>query len=253
MSDYLAAGGRPDTALNLFCFHHAGSGALSFARWPTRFPDGVSVLPVRLPGRETRIREPRITDARRLIGELDRELGPLLEAPYAFYGHSLGALVAYRLAEHRQQRGAPGPELVALGACAAPHLPTPALEEPPTVSDERLLAVLSRYGTLPSYLYDRPRWLSSVLSLTRDDLALARDLRTGAGRPLSCPVVAFSGVDDTVATAAAVAEWRRYTTGSFEAREVAGGHYFVRDETLPRMLAGLLDRRPHTTAAGHGG
>lgn len=68
------------------------------------------MLPVRLPCRETRIRERPFTDAAALVRVLDRELAPLLaEGPYAFYGHSMGALAAYLLTAHRQPTGRPRP------------------------------------------------------------------------------------------------------------------------------------------------
>ncbi|WP_326691092.1 MULTISPECIES: thioesterase domain-containing protein [unclassified Streptomyces] len=244
--------GHPGAPLRLFCFHHAGAGALTFARWKREFTPDVHVLPVRLPGRETRLREPRITEGPLLLDELDTHLGPLLEEPYAFYGHSLGALVAYRFAQYRQRTGQRGPALVGLGACPPPHLPTP-LTEHRSLSDEGLLAALNRYGTLPSYLFERPRWLSTLLSTTRDDLHLAASLREGAGERLTCPVHAFAGTEDEVATASAVAEWRRYTSGPFALHTVPGGHFFVREAVLPELLAAELRHRtrPHPRPANN--
>ncbi|NUK49162.1 thioesterase [Streptomyces lunaelactis] len=243
MNQYLAVAPGiselPDPALRLFCFHHAGAGALAFARWRPRFPRDVQVLPVRLPGRETRLREPRITDSAQLLAELDANLGPLLNVPHAFYGHSLGALVAYRFALHRTRAGHRPPVLVGVGACAAPHLPTPLVEQA-DLPDDRLLAALARYGTLPPYLFERPKWLGILLSTMRDDLQLARSLREGSGGALSTPLHAFAGSEDMVATVPTVAAWSRYTSAAFDLRTVAGGHFFVRGADLPTLLAAQL-------------
>ncbi|MFI1395451.1 thioesterase II family protein [Streptomyces sp. NPDC020681] len=253
MNHYLAV--SPGTAeltqpaLRLFCFHHAGAGALTFARWRARFGADVQVLPVRLPGRETRLREPRIVDAGQLLGELDDHLGPLLDAPHAFYGHSLGALVAYRFALRRTRAGRRPPLLVGVGASAAPHLSTPLVEQA-DLPDDRLLAALARYGTLPPYLFERPKWLALLLSTMRDDLQLARSLREGAGDALASPLHAFVGSEDKVATESAVAAWSRYTSAGFELRTVPGGHFFVRDAELPTLLAAEL-RRLLVTATPH--
>ncbi|MEV6398567.1 thioesterase domain-containing protein [Streptomyces sp. NPDC051907] len=252
MNQYLAVSPEiqelPEPALRLFCFHHAGAGALAFARWRPRFPAEVQVLPVRLPGRETRLREPRITEADQLLAELDAHLGPLLDRPYAFYGHSLGALVAYRFALHRARGGARPPVLVGVGACAAPHLPTPLVEQSDQ-PDESLLAALARYGTLPPYLFERPKWLSILLSTLRDDLQLARSLREGSGERLPLPLYGFAGSEDLVATVPAVAAWRRYTSVAFDLRTVPGGHFFVRDAALPALLAAELRHlAPHPIA-----
>ncbi|MGP3987951.1 thioesterase II family protein [Streptomyces sp. 3N207] len=260
-------GEAPATGLRLFCFHHAGAGALTFARWRRGFDPGVCVLPVRLPGRETRLREPRITDGVRLLDELDAQLGPLLEEPYALYGHSLGALVAYRFAQRVRRAGRPAPVLVGLGACPPPHLPTP-LTEQRELPDAALLAALDRYGTLPSYLFERPRWLRTLLSTMRDDLRLAASLRAVGGRaargaagggavdggwdePLDCPVHAFAGTGDEAAPAAAVAEWRRWVSGPFALHTVPGGHFFVRDTALPELLAAQLRLRTGRERVSH--
>ncbi|MGI5351740.1 thioesterase II family protein [Streptomyces sp. CA-250714] len=270
MNAYLAAppGHRPTDAppgtgevsadgLRLFCFHHAGAGALTFARWRRGFDPGVCVLPVRLPGRETRLREPRITDGRRLLDELDAQLGPLLEQPYALYGHSLGALVAYRFAQRVRRAGRPTPALVGLGACPPPHLPTP-LTDQRELPDAALLAALDRYGTLPSYLFERPRWLRTLLSTMRDDLRLAASLRgvdgaadEGWNEPLDCPVHAFAGTADEAAPPAAVAEWRRWANGPFAVHTVPGGHFFVRDTALPELLAAQLRLRTGRERVSH--
>ncbi|WP_328393766.1 thioesterase domain-containing protein [Streptomyces sp. NBC_00390] len=245
MNQYLAVSPGipelPEPAFRLLCFHHAGAGALTFARWRPRFPSQIQVLPVRLPGRETRLREPRITDAAELLAELDTHLSPLLDVPHAFYGHSLGALVAHRFAQHRVRGGHRRPDLVGVGACAAPHLPTPLVEQP-DLSDDRLLAALAKYGTLPPYLFERPKWLGILLSTMRDDLRLARSLRAQDGDPLPVPLNAFAGTEDKVATAEAVGGWSRYTSARFSLRTVAGGHFFVRDAELPTLLAAELRR-----------
>ncbi|MBO8188127.1 thioesterase II family protein [Streptomyces spirodelae] len=253
-----APGGVPDgDGLRLFCFHHAGAGALTFARWRRGFEPGVCVLPVRLPGRETRLREPRITDARRLLDDLEAQLGPLLEQPYALYGHSLGALVAYRFAQRVRHAGRPAPVLVGLGACPPPHLPTP-LTDQSELPDAALLAALNRYGTLPSYLFERPHWLRTLLSTMRDDLRLAASLRavggaadTGRDEPLDCPVHAFAGTRDEAAPLAAVAQWRDWTRGPFAAHAVPGGHFFVRDTALPELLAAQLRSSAPVRRASH--
>ncbi|MFF3323727.1 thioesterase II family protein [Streptomyces sp. NPDC002889] len=245
MNQYLAVSpgvpGLPEPALRLLCFHHAGAGALTFARWRPRFPSEIQVLPVRLPGRETRLREPRITDAVELIAELDAHLGPLLDIPHAFYGHSLGALVAYRFALHRARAGHRPPRFVGVGACAPPHLPAPLVEQA-DLPDDQLLTALAKYGTLPSYLFERPKWLGILLSTMRDDLRLARSLRAQPGDPMPVPLQAFAGTEDKVATVQAVGGWSRYTSAGFELRTVPGGHFFVRDAELPTLLAAQLRR-----------
>jgi pimeloyl-ACP methyl ester carboxylesterase len=105
LTPYLISQPSEEPRLRLFCFHHAGGGASIFSGWPSVLGRLADVLPVQLPGRERRIREPRITDRAILVDELEHHLGPYLRRPYVFYGHSMGGLIAYDLA---QQLLAPG-------------------------------------------------------------------------------------------------------------------------------------------------
>ncbi|MEV4438288.1 alpha/beta fold hydrolase [Streptomyces sp. NPDC049577] len=232
---YLAVPPREDAALRLFCFHHAGAGALSYARWAARLAPAVSVVPVRLPGRETRLAEPRVTDAARLMRELDEELAPLLDEPYAFYGHSLGGLVAHAYALHHTGRGGTAPRLLAVGACSPPHIGTPLIDSCGT-SDEDIVGFLHHTGGIHGPLAQRPDWLRLTVRVTRDDLALARSLRAAPRRPLPCPLLAIAGRDDEVVPVEAVRAWRACAGDTFRTAVLDGDHFFVRDAALPELL-----------------
>ncbi|MEV2255284.1 alpha/beta fold hydrolase [Streptomyces sp. NPDC050147] len=235
--------------LNLLCFHHAGAGAMTFAGWQRRVGPDVNVLPVRLPGRESRLREGRITQAARLVEELEDDLGPLLESPYAFYGHSLGALVAYRFALHRARMGRRLPHMLGVGACAAPQLPSLLLDTTsvPGLSDEQLIGSLNDEESMPAALLQRPEWLSMTLDTLRADLELARSLRAGPVTAVPCAVQAFAGMEDQMVAAADIQAWQRCTTADFTLHSVPGAHFFVRGHDAPKAVAqALRETAPHT-------
>ncbi|MFJ1974880.1 thioesterase II family protein [Streptomyces sp. NPDC087903] len=243
MHRYLAVRPKADEAgTQLLCFHHAGAGAMAYAGWRHRVGPDVSVLPVRLPGRETRRREPRITDTGRLVEELQQDLGPLLEKPYALYGHSMGALVAYRLALHRAAHGLRPPLLLLVGACSAPQLPSDLLDRADleTLTDEQLIAAMADEESIPEALLARPDWLRSTLDTLRADLLLARDLRAAPVRPLPCPVEAFAGRDDRMVTIPQIRAWEHCTDAGFRLRTVPGAHFFVRGREVPRAVGQSL-------------
>lgn len=244
MSGYLAVRPKMAARLRLFCFPHAGGGAMSFARWQNRFGSDISIIPIRLPGRETRLREKRLTDGEQLSCELEAALEPFLDRPYAFYGHSLGALIAYSFALHHHRSGGRPPEVLTVGACSAPHLGMPDLDGAEG-SDERVLSVMRASGGITGQLLDRPQWLRLTMTIMRDDLLLARSLRAAAGDPLPCPVLAVSGQDDLLVPPSAVRAWSRYAPEGFRTASVPGDHLFVRDADLAGLLrAALEERRP---------
>src|SRR4051812_38568638 len=89
---------NPAARLRLFCFPFAGGGASAFRLWSQGLPLTVDVCPVQPPGRETRFREPAYTRLPPLVTALADALRPHFDRPFAFFGHSMGAIVAFELA-----------------------------------------------------------------------------------------------------------------------------------------------------------
>ncbi|SEK59369.1 thioesterase II family protein [Streptacidiphilus jiangxiensis] len=227
MTRYLPTRRVPDDRLLLLCFPYAGGGASAYASWQRRLGDRVEVLPVQLPGREGRGAEPRFTELAPLIAELHEELGPELERPHVLFGHSMGALLAFSLAQHRYLLGERLPEALVVSAFRAPHLPAPKLGGS-DVGDEELIDTLVGLGGIPRILLDHPEWLSALLPVARDDLRLCA--APVAGDPLPVPLHAYAGQHDALVTPTEVAEWVQYAGCGFTMRTLPGGHFYLRDD-----------------------
>lgn len=230
----------------LLCFPYAGTGGSAYARWQRGLTDrgcAVEVVPVPLPGRESRAREPRFTQLNALVRALDEELDDLLDHPYLVYGHSMGALVGYALALRRQARGATLPRALLLGAHRAPHLPAPhiaAVDAP----DAELATALAGLGGLPPLLLDHPEWLRALLPVVRDDLRVCADVDSVRPGAIRVPLHLFAGEGDALVRVAEVVAWRRFAGRGFEVRTVPGGHFFLRsqEEALLDEVAALVRR-----------
>ncbi|MFK8911878.1 thioesterase II family protein [Streptomyces sp. YS-3] len=242
---------REDAALRLFCFHHAGGSASFYGPWPSRVVPGVDVLPVQLPGRESRLRERRFQDAGTAAGALADELAPWLDRPYAVYGHSMGALLAFAVVAARMRAGGRAPLAVFVGAYAAPHL-TPPLPPADLYGDADLARLLVDVGGLHPQFLGRADWLRALLPVVRDDLRICASHREAGlpdpaeeGQRLPLDIRAFAGADDALVDAGAVHAWERYGR-AFRLTTVPGGHFFPREapepffEELNRSLTGLL-------------
>lgn len=241
MSSYVDGAAAP-AALRLFCFHHAGGGATLFRGWRRALGPHVAVVPVLLPGRERRADEPRFTDLAALVADLDAALAEQLAAPHAFFGHSMGALVAYRLACRRRATGAALPRALFVSAYPAPHLPAPL---PPGDGDARALGrLLSGVGGLPPEVLDLAHGQADLLAVVRDDLRLCADRPNGVEPALDCALHVFGGAADPLVTHDDLLGWQQHSTRTVDPMVLPGGHFYFRDdeEQLLRHLRPLLRR-----------
>lgn len=234
---------EPEPSTRLFCFPYAGGGASAYRRWQRGLDAhdaGVRVMPVQLPGREERFGEPRFTDLDALIDDMDAQLDEELCAPHIFYGHSMGALIAYSLTRRRQQRGAAPPRALVLSAFRAPHLPAPAIADP-DAPDEELVDGLVALGGIPQTLLDHPEFLSALLPVARDDLRLCLGSTAAHAEPLQVPLHLFAGRGDRLVTVSEVRAWERHAGRGWALRTMPGGHFFVRSDegAFLRELASL--------------
>ncbi|WP_326658967.1 thioesterase II family protein [Streptomyces canus] len=253
MTAYLPAGAEELAGTRLLCFHHAGGGASTFQEWQQELGPGVAVLPVLLPGRERRAGEQRFTRMDALVADLDRSLGPLLdEAPYAFYGHSMGAIVAYNLTLRRAARGRSLPFRLMVGAYPPPHLLAP-ITEALELTDDQLARWMVDIGGMSEVVLAYPDWVKAALDLLRDDLLVCQSHELPGDRPLACPIDVFAGADDPLLPLARVSGWAEHSTVNCRLHTMPGGHFFIQESSFVflRTLASLLSRRPsHYLGAG---
>jgi len=227
---------RPGRKIRLFCFPHAGGGASAFRDWPADLPPSIEVCAVQLPGRENRITERPFTDLKALVSVLGRSLEPHLALPFAFFGHSMGALVAFELARELRRRRHAAPAHLFVSGRGAPgalgrsqrlhHLP-----------DGRLVARLRRMGGTPAAVLKDTELLRLVLPAFRADLTLCETYEADDEAPLDCPLTAFSGMSDDDADRRALATWGRHVRARFQIRRFSGGHFFLVRAQAPLLKA----------------
>jgi len=233
---------RPAAAVRLFCFPYAGGSAALYRSWSDALP-ALDVCAVELPGHGARRAEPPAPDLAALVDALAGGLAPLLDRPFALFGFSFGALVAFELA--RRLRRERRPEPVALVACSFPApQATPPLPGPET-SDDELLAFLGSLAAGPGELgfrLDDPELLAFWLPVLRGDLRLYASYRYVDEPPLDCPLAVFGGSADPLLRAADLGRWEEQTTAAFWLQLLPTGHYFLHSHRalLLRLVAKQL-------------
>ncbi|WP_330315976.1 thioesterase II family protein [Streptomyces platensis] len=243
---YLTSRPTDSARLRLFCFHHSGGSAAAFSALRGVLAPHIEVVTVQLPGRETRLRHPLPPSMADLVAEIDEHLDPFLTGPYAFYGHSMGALVAHDLISRRQARGALPPVRLIAGACRAPHLPA-AFAAQHAESDDHLVRSMLDIGGLSPELLRYPDWLQAAVSLNRGDLRLCASRDTTAVAPLPCPIDVFHGTDDPLVHERDARAWADRSTVSCRVHRFPGGHFFFLRESRAAFadrIAALLRETP---------
>jgi surfactin synthase thioesterase subunit len=225
--------------IRLLCLPHAGGGASTFRRWGEALA-GVDVWAVQFPGHGARFRERPLTLVSEMVAELTDALRSDLDTPFALFGHSMGALVAFELAREMRRRGWPAPVLLFISGCAALHhsvegTPISHLPDAEFVSEIRRL-----YDGIPDEVLAAPEFLAMVLPVLRADMHALESYRYTEEPPLVCPISCFGGRLDTHATPERLAAWRVNTRGSFSLRIFPGGHFFI-DSDRPAVLEAVAD------------
>jgi len=232
---------RPEAGLRLFCFPHAGGAASSYFHWPVAL-DGVDVLAVQPPGREGRLAEPPVADMPTMLERLVAAVEPHLDRRFVFFGHSMGALVAFELARELRRRGLAIPERLYVSGRRAPTLPNP--ETPLHVlADDELVAELNRrFGGLPAAILAEPELMALFLPIIRADLTVLECHEFHGDPVLGLPITAFGGEDDVRASEDDLAAWRDLTAADFALRRFPGGHFYLHDrrDAFLRSFAAML-------------
>ncbi|MGZ5379882.1 MAG: thioesterase II family protein, partial [Mycobacterium sp.] len=208
--------------MRLFCFHHAGGGGAMFNTWNKALGPRVEVIPVEIVNRD------RFATLRQLVDEVNDQLRSASDGPHVFFGHSFGALLAYRLALLRVVSGSPSPRALMVSSFAPPHLSAPI----PTVDhldDHQLTALLSDLGGIPPELAEWPALRDRAVAAARVDLRLCTTDEEDEPIALSCPIHAFGGSDDPLVTESDLYEWRSRTSGGFSVHVLRGGHFYLSD------------------------
>jgi medium-chain acyl-[acyl-carrier-protein] hydrolase len=233
---------RPHATADLFCFSHAGGTASTFRLWPGGLPSWLEVWAVQLPGHGGRWRESPVHTIPGLVDALLRVLVPRFSRPFAFFGHSMGAILANEIARALAECEAIVPRHLFVSSSRPPHMPASETDLH-TLPDKELITEIDlRYGGVPGELLHSAELLPLLIPALRADMTALETFRPGNGAALPCSISAFGGARDPLVPRHHLESWRGQTSGTFRVRMFSGGHFYLdsqRDALLAELSATL--------------
>jgi surfactin synthase thioesterase subunit len=218
--------------VTLFCLPFSGGGSSIYNKWRELFPPQIEICPIHLPGRETRIGEPSDLSP----DEIARALFDYIDLPFALYGHSMGARLAFEVLRKLSDLGVAAPLRFYPAASLPPDVPS-TVDECVLLPDEAFINALILRLDTPEALRDTPELRELLLPLLRSDLEWCYNYRYLPGDVLKTTIVALAGESDAEATSRDMAGWSRHGK-HFSQVTVPGSHFFVK--TAGKHLTEIL-------------
>jgi medium-chain acyl-[acyl-carrier-protein] hydrolase len=229
-----------EVSAQLFCFHHAGGSTKQFTDWKRFLPASIETIPIGLPGRQERFQERLITEFPAALEAVTSMVAPLVNAPFALIGHSMGALLAFEVARNLEQLGL-APSALFVCGCRAPHRWAEDHEMKSHLPDSELTEeIREMHGTAESIL-SNAELMELLLPMLRADFAVCDSyLFDPQSSVLSCPIFAFGGLEDSDITREDIADWRHLTSGGFGSHMLEGDHFFVQQEWAVKQICSAI-------------
>lgn len=225
--------------IRLFCFPYAGGSNLTFRTWGRALGPSIAVCPAHLPGRERRLTEKPYTFAQSLVEAAAEAIIPHLDFPFAFFGHSMGALISFELARHLRRLDMPLPTHIFLSGRGAPQL---GVRESVTYNlpEKEFAEELRRLNGTPREVLEHQELMELMIPLLRADFEVCQTYRYTPEPALDCPITAFGGWDDYEVSSEMIGAWQEQTTRSFRLCMIPGDHFFV--NSAPDRIVSILSQ-----------
>ena len=227
-------------AVRLFCFPYSGANAWAYKGWQEGLPTPIEVCPVELPGHGRLHAAPLCTRMDALVEQVARALRPYIDPaapgagreaglPFAFFGHSMGALLSFELARRLRAEGGPAPCCLFVSGHGAPHLPD---REPPIhdLPEPDFVAKIREFNGTPAEVLDNAELRGLILPVLRADFELCATYVYRPQPPLPCPIGAFGGLRDPSLSRPDLEAWREHTAASCAVRMFPGDHFYLHSD-----------------------
>lgn len=215
-------------SIHLFCFPYAGGNASIYDKWPAFFPPKIKVHSIEYPGRGGKSREKLIPNLNSLLENLEKEIVLKLprEIPFAFFGHSLGAIIAFELALLFKDKYDLKPIALFLSGSPSPEIVS-SFPSMVSMSDQEFIEAIQELNGTPTTLIQTEEFKNFFLPILRNDFSLLDGYSKQRLQTLTTPLILFGGKKDTKAPLVDIEKWKGWTQLETTLHEIEGDHFFI--------------------------
>ncbi len=235
---------NPEAKIRLICLPFAGGGSISFRNWAAILPNTIELITAEIPGRGARLTEPlrkRIDD---ILPDLSAALLQELDKPFVLFGHSMGTLLGFELSHHLIQKYQLQPAHLFFSGRGAPHKPS---IDPPIhqLEHDEFVEEIKRFNGTPQAVLENKELMELMVPILRADFEVCERYEYYQKPPLTCPISAYGGIQDSGAPKEMLEAWSEHTTGPFNLRMFPGDHFYLLGQTVPLIESLLRDLNQH--------
>ncbi len=213
--------------MKIFCFPYAGGvSSIIYAKWKLRLKNSFEIIPVNMPGRDYQIKEDQFDSIDEVVNLLLKDLKKELTEPYAFWGHSMGAIIAYELSRKLQEEELNLPDHIFLTGKKPLHIESKS-EAIHYADDEVFIKkIYEMNGTRPE-VFEHPELRELFLPMLRKDFKLVHEYHHDSSRSkLQVPLTAIMGSKEKITDLEKI-RWHELTSEKATIYTLEGDHFFL--------------------------
>lgn len=229
--------------IKLFCIPYAGGSATIYTKWNRHLNPSVELVAVELAGRGSRMQEGLYQNIPEAVEDIFKFISKdIHQGPYAIFGHSMGAMLAYKLAQRIREAGGVEPLHIFLSGRGAPGIKRDDKKKYHLMNEKEFMEAIIKLGGTPPEFFEHPELMELFLPLLKNDFKLSEsdDIPVEI-KPLDQNLTVFLGKEEDL-TAEQCDSWKKHTRKLCNIHYFNGGHFFLHNETeqITRIINNVL-------------